>query len=419
MSNKTILNFGPRNIASALFVSIALAACGDTGSTGMAGMEMAEEDFERGPHGSRLLREGDFALEITVFETGVPPELRVYPFVNDQPIDPGEVQLAMAVSRLGGQVDRFQFVPQDDFLRAQSVLVEPHSFDVSATARYDGSEYSWTYPNYEGRTTIAPAVADAAGVAVEVAGPAIIEETVTLQGVVELLPEGRAEIKAWYPGRIMSMTKFIGDEVRAGEVVARIEASQSLQTYSIVSPFDGFVVDRHGTAGSVAGDEPLYILMDPSAMHVELFLFPQDARRVRQGQPVEITSATGEASFSSEIEVVLLPAEANMPMRIAHVEVPVDDDRWFPGMAVEGRVVIGVEEVPLAVRTPALQRFRDFTVVYGRFGDTYEVRMLELGRQTPEWTEILGGLEPGTTYVTENAFLIRADVEKDGAVHDH
>ncbi|MCZ6772340.1 MAG: HlyD family secretion protein, partial [Proteobacteria bacterium] len=63
--------------------------------------------------------------------------------------------------------------------------------------------------------------------------------------------------------------------------------------------------------------------------------------------------------------------------------------------------------------------FRDFTVVYGRFGDTYEVRMLELGRQTPEWTEVLGGLQPGTPYVTENAFLIRADVEKDGAVHDH
>jgi cobalt-zinc-cadmium efflux system membrane fusion protein len=88
-------------------------------------------------------------------------------------------------------------------------------------------------------------------------------------------------------------------------------------------------------------------------------------------------------------------------------------------MAIEGRVVVGSEPVPLVVRTRALQRFRDFTVVYARFGDTYEVRMLELGRQTPEWTEILGGLEPGTEYVTDNAFLIRADVEKAGAAHDH
>jgi cobalt-zinc-cadmium efflux system membrane fusion protein len=71
------------------------------------------------------------------------------------------------------------------------------------------------------------------------------------------------------------------------------------------------------------------------------------------------------------------------------------------------------------VRTQALQRFRDFTVVYARVGETYEVRMLELGRQTPEWTEVLGGLDPGVEYVSENALLIRADVEKSGASHDH
>ncbi len=414
--NKTRLSI--RNLTAAILISVVAVSCGERDNA-MLEMAAAEEDFERGPHGSRLLREGDFALEITVFETGVPPELRVYPYFDNNSVDPSDVQLAMAVSRLGGQVDQFQFVQQDDFLRAQSVLVEPHSFDISATARFNGNEYSWTYPNYEGRTTIAPAVADAAGVAVEQAGPAVIEETVTLQGVVELLPEGRAEIRAWYPGRIMSMRKFIGDEVQAGEVVARIEAAQSLQTYSITAPFDGFVVDRHGTEGGVAGEEPLYILMDPTELHAELFLFPGDAQRIKAGQSVEIASVTDATSFDGEIEIVLSPAEANTPMRVAHVEIPDNDDRWFPGLAVEGRVVIGVEEVPLAVRTPALQRFRDFTVVYGRFGDTYEVRMLDLGRQTPEWTEVLGGLDPGTLYVTENAFLIRADVEKDGAVHDH
>jgi membrane fusion protein, heavy metal efflux system len=47
------------------------------------------------------------------------------------------------------------------------------------------------------------------------------------------------------------------------------------------------------------------------------------------------------------------------------------------------------------------------------------VRMLELGRQDSDFTEVLGGLEPGTPYVTEQAFLIRADVEKSGASHDH
>ena len=406
-----------RGIFAAIIVSLALGACGE-GGVAMA-PEMAEGDFERGPHNGRMLREGNFALEITVYETGVPPEFRVYPYFDDDPINPAQVGLGMAVSRTGGQVDRFAFAAQDDFLRGQSVLIEPHSFDVSATAQYGGASYSWTYDSYEGRTTIARPVADAAGVVVEQAGPAIIEETVTLQGVVELLPEGRAEIRAWYPGRIIAMRKFIGDSVQAGEIVARIEAAQSLQTYSITAPFSGFVVERHGTEGGVAGDEPLYVFMDPTKLHAELFVFPQNAQRVRAGQEVEIRDLVGDTNFHSDIEIVLSPGAIDTPMRVAHVEIPGDDERWWPGMAIEGEIVIGTEEVPLAVRTPALQRFRDFTVVYGRFGDTYEVRMLELGRQTPEWTEILGGLEPGTTYVTENAFLIRADVEKDGAVHDH
>lgn len=84
-----------------------------------------------------------------------------------------------------------------------------------------------------------------------------------------------------------------------------------------------------------------------------------------------------------------------------------------------GIVVVGEDDVPLAVKTKALQRFRDFTVVYARVNETYEVRMLEIGRRTPEWTEVLGGIDPGDTYVTGNAFLIRQDVEKSGAGHDH
>ena len=75
--------------------------------------------------------------------------------------------------------------------------------------------------------------------------------------------------------------------------------------------------------------------------------------------------------------------------------------------------------VPLAVKRIGLQSFRDFTVVYAKVGEQYEVRMLELGRKAGEWVEVLGGLDAGTEYVTENSFIIKADIEKSGASHDH
>jgi membrane fusion protein, heavy metal efflux system len=88
-------------------------------------------------------------------------------------------------------------------------------------------------------------------------------------------------------------------------------------------------------------------------------------------------------------------------------------------MALRGKVVVNAVTVPLAVRTEAIQPFRDFKVVFANFGQDYEVRMLELGRSSPEWTEVLSGIKPGTPYAAKGSFLIRADIEKSGASHDH
>jgi cobalt-zinc-cadmium efflux system membrane fusion protein len=408
----------PRLFLSAIV--LALAACGEQPQPGAeAEHPEAAAEFERGPHNGRILRDGDFAVEMTIFEEGVPPEFHIYAYENNEPVDPRQVQLSVTLSRLGGKVDRFAFHPQNDYLRGQGTVVEPHSFDVAVTAVHEGTRHNWQYASYEGRTTISAEAANSAGVKVERAGPAEIEEAIDVAGRVELQPQGRSEVRAWYPGRILAMTKVIGQPVRRGEIVARVESSESLQTYSIPAPMAGVVTERNANVGDVASDAPIYVISDPTKLHAEFALFPRDAERVRVGQPAEVRSLSGEQRTLSDIEVLLPATDPASQTLTAHVELPNTGGVWRPGMGVEGSIVVAKRAVPLAVRTRALQRFRDFTVVYARYGNTYEVRMLELGRQTPEWTEVLGGLEPGTEYVTDNAFLIRADVEKSGAAHDH
>jgi cobalt-zinc-cadmium efflux system membrane fusion protein len=117
---------------------------------------------------------------------------------------------------------------------------------------------------------------------------------------------------------------------------------------------------------------------------------------------------------------MLLPtADANSQTVLAIVPLDNSEGNWRPGMTVKGEALIAEKQVPLAVKTSALQKFRDFTVVFAKFGEVYEVRMLELGARDGEMVEVLGGLKPGTEYVTGNSFLIKADVEKSGASHDH
>jgi cobalt-zinc-cadmium efflux system membrane fusion protein len=82
-------------------------------------------------------------------------------------------------------------------------------------------------------------------------------------------------------------------------------------------------------------------------------------------------------------------------------------------------VTVGATPVALAVPLSSLQRFREFDVVFAQVGEAYEVRMLTLGRRDASFVEVLDGLAPGTTYVVDNSYLIKADIEKAGASHDH
>jgi cobalt-zinc-cadmium efflux system membrane fusion protein len=75
--------------------------------------------------------------------------------------------------------------------------------------------------------------------------------------------------------------------------------------------------------------------------------------------------------------------------------------------------------VPLAVAAEAIQTFRDWQVVFVRYGDWFEARPLELGRSDGQWVEVLHGLQPGEQYAATNSFAVKAEIGKLGATHDH
>jgi cobalt-zinc-cadmium efflux system membrane fusion protein len=410
-----------RRLMAAIAALALIAGCGESSSSGH-GHETASADgeYERGPHRGRMLHNDDFAVEITIFEDGADPEFRVYAYRSDKPIAPDNVELGIELHRLGGRIDRFTFSPQEDYLRGKGVVVEPHSFDVHVRAVEGGRVHEWSYDSYEGRTIISRAAAEAGGIEAEIAGPATVGHLIDLAGRIEIAPEGRSEIRGAYPGRIVEMRGELGQIVSEGDILARIEASHSLRPYAVSAPMGGVIIAKNANTGDIAGDIPLFVVADPAKLRAEFFVYPQDAERVRSGQTVEVRSFSSDARASGKVDVVLPVADANSQTLMAYVSLsPSAAENFRSGMSVEGLFEIASETVPLAVRTRALQPFRDFTVVYARVDDTYEVRMLELGRRTSEWTEVLGGLEPGTEYVADGAFLIRADIEKSGASHDH
>ncbi|MEE9877452.1 efflux RND transporter periplasmic adaptor subunit [uncultured Stenotrophomonas sp.] len=410
-----------KRYAFLILLPLMLAACGDKPNAVPAaedGSVAAGADYERGPHRGRMLRDGNVAIEVTVYETNTPPHFRLYAYRDDKPIAPGEVTASMEVARLDGEVNAFAFKVVKDYLAASAEVVEPHSFDVKVNATLGGKAHNWTYASYEGRTTIDAEAAKDAGVVIETSGPATIRDTGQLMGTVALNENRLAAIKARFPGIVRAVQVQVGDHVAHGQTLATIEGNESMRTYAVTAPFDGVVLTRTTNVGDVAADNTLIEIANLGEVWVDLRAIGTDAERLAVGQAVLVRSATGETTVESTI-ASLLPVASSGQSVVARLSLPNPDGRWRPGMTVAAEVTLSSEEVPLAVKESGLQRFRDFTVVFAQVKDTYEVRMLELGRRDGEYVEVLGGLKPGTPYVAEQSYLIRADIEKSGASHDH
>jgi cobalt-zinc-cadmium efflux system membrane fusion protein len=378
----------------------------------------AEAEPVKGPHRGRMLTDGDFALELAIFETGVPPEFRVWVTDSGAPVRAGDVSLHVTLTRLGDIKDEIGFAAQDDFLRGDMVIYEPHSFVVSIEASYQGQTHRWAYDNFEGRTRIAADVAEASGMSVEDAGPAIIREGVTVYGRVVSDPENVSHVSARFDGVIRAVRASIGEVVEKGQTLAVVEANDSLNNYTITAPISGTVIDRHANPGETTDGRSLFTIVDTSSVWAELAVFPSDRSRVKVGAPVTVRTAIGDISINGEIALLSPVAGANQSVT-ARVRLDNTEGLLAAGMYLTGEIEVAEYDVPLAVKRSGLQAFRDFTVVYALIGDEYEVRMLDLGRQDATWVEVLGGLEVGTTYVTTNSYVVKADIEKSGASHDH
>jgi cobalt-zinc-cadmium efflux system membrane fusion protein len=398
-----------------------LGACG-RGPETMSSDEMAatpeEQAVERGPNNGRLLRDGDFVLELAIFETGVPPEFRAWATESGRPIDPREVDLEVRLTRLGDRIDEIGFRAQDGFLRGNTVVYEPHSFLVTIDAIHDGRNHHWEYESFEGRTRISHEMAEAFGIETMLAGPAVLEETLTAYGTIVPNADRVREVSARFDGAIESVEVSLGQTIQRGQTLARVESNESLQVYAITAPIDGVVIERSANDGEQTAGRRLFTIVDLSSVWAELALFPADRARVGTGAGVTITPATGGKAVPGTISYISMLAGPNQAVT-ARVVLDNADGRWALATYVSAEIQVAEYEVPLAVRRSALQSFRDFTVVYAQVGDQYEVRMLELGREAGDWVEVLGGLEPGTRYVTENSYVLKADVEKSGASHDH
>jgi cobalt-zinc-cadmium efflux system membrane fusion protein len=277
-----------------------------------------------------------------------------------------------------------------------------------------GEEYE------EGKAEIAPDSAKRMGVAVEKAGAGAVDHTIPLTGRITLNQNTQADVRARFSGIVRNVNIDLGERVEKGQILAVIEANESLRNYNVVAPISGVVLERNTNIGDVAGDQPLFMIADISNVWAKFHVFPRDADFIESGQNVRIHTLEGDKTATGKIDMLFPTADELSQTQIAIVILENRERIWKPGMTVEGDVTVSLKQAAVTVKETALQKMEEFgDVVFVQKGDSYEPRQVKIGRKGSDNVEIISGLRAGELYVAEGSFIVKSDILKSTAAHSH
>lgn len=379
----------------------------------------AEDDHgPEGPNGGRLIGTGKYAVELKIEESAT-PRFVAWGYENGKLLPADQVRLEVRTERLGGQIERFSFAVDGARLLSRSGVGEPHSFIIEVEAAIAGETIEERYDSFEGRTTIDAKSAQEAGIVVATASAGDIVESIAINGVLVARRGGEAAVAARFPGVVRRINAEVGDRVSQGETLAIIESDASLADYPLRSPISGTVIAREARVGEATGARNLFAIADLQTLWLEMRIFGSDAARIKPGAKVRLTRPTDGATTEISVAQISPVVDAVSQSLLVNAVLKNSDGIWRPGMAVRAYIETQRVAVPLRVPVAALQKVGEWDAVFVRVGDIFEARPLTLGRRNEEFVEVLSGLAVGEQIVVEQSFLIKADIEKSGAVHDH
>lgn len=209
----------------------------------------------------------------------------------------------------------------------------------------------------------------------------------------------------------------------ARQKLAAIGASASssqLNRFDIRAPFDGTVVEKHLTLGeAVTESTSAFTVADLSTVWAELVVAPKDLAMVRVGQRVEVSST----AFSEKVDgtISYVGSLLGEQTRTARARVTLQNPRgaWRPGLFVTVGVLGSEENVALGVPSDAVQTIDDRPTLFKVIPGGFEAIEVKVGRSDGKTSEIVDGLKPGDQIAVGNTFVLKSELGKSGASHDH
>ena len=266
------------------------------------------------------------------------------------------------------------------------------------------------------KVKLTPEARKNANLKIEEAEASKVKTLLPLYGKIAANEEALAHVQPRFPGIVKEVRKRLGDHVAKGEVLAIVESNDSLRSYEIKSEIAGTVIKKDIALGEFAKNEDtIFSIADLSSVWVDLSVFRQDFARLQTGQSVWIHPGDDADSIETKVAYISPFGTEGTQTMLARCVVSNPKGDLRPGLFVTAEVSTGETDAPVTVRLAAIQTLKEKTVVFVEDGDVFFAREVELGAKDTERVEILSGLLPGDKYVSDNSFILKAEIGKSEA----
>ncbi len=297
----------------------------------------------------------------------------------------------------------------------------PAPIDTHQEDEHENDEHADDEHVDEGeRIELSAAQLENAQLKLETAGPATLEKKLRLNGMIVPNQEKLVHIVPRFPGVIRSISKSIGENVQRGELLFTIESNENLQTYEIRSPLAGTVLERESALGEFAGEgSRLMVVADLNTVWVDLRVPQRHFALLQRDQKVTIFDGPAHQIATSKITYISPFGMTDTQSMLARAVVDNAEGQLLPGIFVTCEVKMIAQTVPLAIKETAIQYLNGIAHIFISEGGGFVSRQVNIGDRDGTWVEILDGLSPGEEYVSENSFMLKAELGKGLAEHEH
>lgn len=200
-------------------------------------------------------------------------------------------------------------------------------------------------------------------------------------------------------------------------------ADGALAQAYVTAPITGEIIERRISLGETvsAGGEPIFVIIDDSVVWADIAVYKEDLGRVEEDQTVVLQREDGQRLAEGKISTVLPVIAETSRTATARVIVDNAEQRLKPGQFVTARIETGEARSVVRVPSDALVSVEDRISVFVPTDDGFQPREVRTGDSAGGHTEIVSGLEAGEPFVSEGAFTLKAQLEKDafGDGHAH